>query len=492
MPGTRRITQRATRHAAASAPKSAPTSAQRRPNRRQTAAPTAASTAARRPVATPVPASTKVFAGTKPRFAVPADRVAHHAWRHAADRIGGNEPRRRLSDLRHHGEPDGHGEGRDLLHQRRSGQREPERGDSRLELRPGHGRPATRPGTSSSAASRSPADRRRSRCSSTPRSTTRSCTRTSSATTAASTWDSTARCRRPAPATPSTPTTPAGTSTAARSSWPPWSRRGRPATRSGRCLTTTSRPACCPNGTSAAASRTSWSATRPTRSSRTRTRSAPAASTPRQHSRRWPQRRRSRTTSARVSPNCASTATCPTTTPYGCCNFYGPVSTQLEYDTADYAIAALARATGDSGGLHEVRHDGAELAGRLRHQHRLYAGEARERQLAGRFHARHASRLRRGHVRAVHADGAVQPAGADQRQGRQPGLGELPQQPAVQHHQPRAHQCQAEQRAEPGDPVGVRLRGRAVPDAADRPQRRSRISTPTRRSASSATTTSAR
>jgi predicted alpha-1,2-mannosidase len=32
---------------------------------------------------------------------------------------------------------------------------------------------------------------------------------------------------------------------------------------------------------------------------------------------------------------------------YGCCNFYGPVSTQLEYDTADYAIAALALATGD-------------------------------------------------------------------------------------------------------------------------------------------------
>jgi predicted alpha-1,2-mannosidase len=32
---------------------------------------------------------------------------------------------------------------------------------------------------------------------------------------------------------------------------------------------------------------------------------------------------------------------------YGCCNFYGPVSTQLEYDTDDYAIASLARATGD-------------------------------------------------------------------------------------------------------------------------------------------------
>ncbi|HEY6500218.1 MAG TPA: lectin [Streptosporangiaceae bacterium] len=33
---------------------------------------------------------------------------------------------------------------------------------------------------------------------------------------------------------------------------------------------------------------------------------------------------------------------------YGCCNFYGPVSTQLEYDSADYAIASLAKATGDT------------------------------------------------------------------------------------------------------------------------------------------------
>ena len=33
---------------------------------------------------------------------------------------------------------------------------------------------------------------------------------------------------------------------------------------------------------------------------------------------------------------------------YGCCNFDGPVSTQLEYDTADYAIASLAKDTGDT------------------------------------------------------------------------------------------------------------------------------------------------
>jgi predicted alpha-1,2-mannosidase len=33
---------------------------------------------------------------------------------------------------------------------------------------------------------------------------------------------------------------------------------------------------------------------------------------------------------------------------YGCCNFYGPASTTLEYDSADYAISALAGALGDS------------------------------------------------------------------------------------------------------------------------------------------------
>jgi predicted alpha-1,2-mannosidase len=33
---------------------------------------------------------------------------------------------------------------------------------------------------------------------------------------------------------------------------------------------------------------------------------------------------------------------------YGCCNFYGPVSTQLEYDTADFALSAFAGALGDT------------------------------------------------------------------------------------------------------------------------------------------------
>jgi predicted alpha-1,2-mannosidase len=37
----------------------------------------------------------------------------------------------------------------------------------------------------------------------------------------------------------------------------------------------------------------------------------------------------------------------PSDQSYGCCNFYGPVSTQLEYDSADHAIASLASALGN-------------------------------------------------------------------------------------------------------------------------------------------------
>ncbi|WP_309500615.1 lectin [Streptomyces shenzhenensis] len=33
---------------------------------------------------------------------------------------------------------------------------------------------------------------------------------------------------------------------------------------------------------------------------------------------------------------------------YGCCNFYGPVATTLEYDTADFALSAMAGALGDT------------------------------------------------------------------------------------------------------------------------------------------------
>ena len=38
----------------------------------------------------------------------------------------------------------------------------------------------------------------------------------------------------------------------------------------------------------------------------------------------------------------------PTNGSYGCCNFYGPAATTLEYDTADFAISSLAGALGDT------------------------------------------------------------------------------------------------------------------------------------------------
>ncbi|SDX78595.1 alpha-1,2-mannosidase, putative [Amycolatopsis xylanica] len=38
----------------------------------------------------------------------------------------------------------------------------------------------------------------------------------------------------------------------------------------------------------------------------------------------------------------------PSNGSYGCCNFYGPVATQLEYDSADFALSAFAGALGDT------------------------------------------------------------------------------------------------------------------------------------------------
>jgi putative alpha-1,2-mannosidase len=40
----------------------------------------------------------------------------------------------------------------------------------------------------------------------------------------------------------------------------------------------------------------------------------------------------------------------PSNGSYGCCNFYGPAATTLEYDTADFAISAFAGALGNEGG----------------------------------------------------------------------------------------------------------------------------------------------
>ncbi|GHI04112.1 lectin [Streptomyces cellostaticus] len=41
---------------------------------------------------------------------------------------------------------------------------------------------------------------------------------------------------------------------------------------------------------------------------------------------------------------------------YGCCNFYGPVATTLEYDTADFALSAFAGALGDTASRQTYAH----------------------------------------------------------------------------------------------------------------------------------------
>ncbi|MFD7880080.1 lectin [Streptomyces sp. NPDC059766] len=41
---------------------------------------------------------------------------------------------------------------------------------------------------------------------------------------------------------------------------------------------------------------------------------------------------------------------------YGCCNFYGPVATTLEYDTADFALSAFAGALGDTASQQKYAH----------------------------------------------------------------------------------------------------------------------------------------
>lgn len=71
----------------------------------------------------------------------------------------------------------------------------------------------------------------------------------------------------------------------------------------------------------------------------------------------------------------------PSDVTYGCCNFYGPVSTQLEYDTADYAVASYAKALGDAD-------TATRLANRAQNWQNTFnpgTGLVQPKDLAGRF-----------------------------------------------------------------------------------------------------------
>ncbi|WP_037841047.1 lectin [Streptomyces sp. NRRL F-5126] len=50
---------------------------------------------------------------------------------------------------------------------------------------------------------------------------------------------------------------------------------------------------------------------------------------------------------------------------YGCCNFYGPVATTLEYNTADFALSAFAGALGDTANQHTYANRAQDWRGTL-------------------------------------------------------------------------------------------------------------------------------
>jgi predicted alpha-1,2-mannosidase len=77
----------------------------------------------------------------------------------------------------------------------------------------------------------------------------------------------------------------------------------------------------------------------------------------------------------------ASLGYLPSDGSYGCCNFYGPASTTLEYDSADFAVSAFAGALGDSA-------DQGALANRAQNWRNLFdtaSGFIRPRDKSGTF-----------------------------------------------------------------------------------------------------------
>ena len=177
---------------------------------------------------------------------------------------------------------------------------------------------------------------------------------------------------------------------------------------------------------------------------------------------------------------------------YGCCNFYGPVSTQLEYDTADYAIASLARATGDTADYTKL----ATMAQSWQNVFDTATGYLRAKLANGQWLAGFTPGTRSGFVEGTSAQytpmvpfnlrALISARGGDQAWVSY--LNSL----LSNITNPGRHQRQPEQRAEPGDPMGVRLRGRALPDAADGPRSAAGSLLRRARSASSVMTTSAR
>ena len=86
-------------------------------------------------------------------------------------------------------------------------------------------------------------------------------------------------------------------------------------------------------------------------------------------SRRWPtwsSRPPRSTTCGPARRWSRSTATCPRTARYGCCNAHGSVSTLLEYDSEDFALAQFAQGTRRHRRRRDAAAAGQQLGERLR------------------------------------------------------------------------------------------------------------------------------
>ena len=166
---------------------------------------------------------------------------------------------------------------------------------------------------------------------------------------------------------------------------------------------------------------------------------------------------------------------------YPCCNFHAPVSTQLEYDTDDYAIAALARALGD-------RPAYLTFAARAQNWQNVFnagTGYMQARLASGAWVPGFTPGTEAGMVEGTAAQYTPMApfnlsaliAARGGPQAWQGFLDSLLDSLTA----PRPGQRPAVQRAEPGDPVGVRLRGRAVEDPAGGAPGADRRCSPTRR-----------
>ena len=342
-------------------------------------------------------------------------------------------------------------------------------------------------------------DRRRrhpaSRRSSTPRCTTRCCTRTCSATSTVSTWASTTRCTRPPRGTSSTPTTPAGTSTAARCSSPRWSRPQQTSDSVRSMLDQYDQTGQLPkwelnNGESYVMVGDPGRR----RSSPTRTRSGPRDfDTAHALSAMQTEANQPNNIRPALTPY-LDNGYIPLDGTYGCCNFYGAVSTQQEYNTADHAIARFAAALGKTSIATTFAAARQQLAERLQPGDELPAS----RRYVGRpFESGFTPSTSTGFVEGTSAQYTpMEPFDVDGP--RSPPPAATPAWIAkldaadLEDQEPEPAQRRLRQRAEHRDPVGVRLRRRAVEDAAGRASRSSSRSSRPRPAASPATTTSAR